>query len=121
MTQLIPPSLLATMPQAVGFALVAVVAVSYVLREWRKGLAERASEAEKELKELKEKSSAEIADLEAQIKEMKADFDRQLSEIQAKLSGRIATLETVDVENRSIIYRLRQRMAENGLEHADIT
>ncbi|MCT1448475.1 hypothetical protein M3G43_14545 [Brevibacterium casei] len=118
---LIPPSLLTSMPQAVSFALVAVVAVGYVIREWRKGLAERASEAEKELKTLKANSSAEIADLEEQIREMKEDFDRQLSEIQAKLNGRIATLETVDVANRSIIYRLRQRMAENGLSHDDIT
>lgn len=120
---MIPPltDLVSSWPQLGGAALVVTGLIAYVIREWRKGLAERASEAEKELQETKARASAEIADLEKQIKAMKADFDRQLSEIQEKLSGRIATLEAIDVSNRSIIYRLRQRLAENGVAHDDIT
>lgn len=113
----LPPSMMDALVQAGGGAGFIAFAIALIVQGRRKGLKERAEEAEREHKD----ATAEIADLKKQLREMEANFNRQMADLKAQLTGQIEKLQRHNVGLVTANYHLRQRLAENGLAHDDIT
>lgn len=120
MTALIPPGVLDSLPPIITSIIVLLAGLSYVLREWRKGLADRAQEAEEKLKTTREQADSRITELESQVRQMRQDFDRQFADLRKKLNEQIHALQADNLYLNGIVYRLRSRLADNGITHDDI-
>ncbi|QPR39604.1 hypothetical protein [Brevibacterium casei] len=113
----LPPSMLDALVQAGGGAGFIAFAIALIVQGRRKGLKERAEEAEKEHKD----ATAQIAELKNQLEEMEANFNTKIADLKEQFTGQIEKLQRQNVGLLDANYRLRQRLAENGLAHDDIT
>lgn len=120
MTALIPPGVLDSLPPIITAIIVLLAGLSYVLREWRKGLADRADEAEAKLKATKEEADSRISELETQVRQMRKDFDRQFADLRMKLNEQIDALQSDNLHLNGVVYQLRSRLADHGITHNDI-
>ncbi|QPS33463.1 hypothetical protein [Brevibacterium casei] len=111
------PSLPNELIQAGGGIGWVAVAISLIIQGRRRGLKERAEEAEKGHKD----ATAEIAELKKQLREMEENFNEQMADLKEQFTREIAKLQRQNVGLVTVNYHLRQRLAENGLAHDDIT
>ena len=113
----LPPSMLDALVQAGGGAGFIAFAIALIVQGRRQGLKERAEEAEQGRKD----ATTEIADLRRQLNEMEANFNTKIADLKEQFTGQIEKLQRQNVGLLDANYRLRQRLAENGLAHDDIT
>ncbi|KZE19176.1 hypothetical protein [Brevibacterium casei] len=113
----LPPSMMDALVQAGGGAGFIAFAIALIVQGRRKGLKERAEEAEQGRKD----ATTEIADLRRQLNEMEANFNTKLADLKTQFTEQVERLQAENVALLDVEYRLRRRMAENGLTHDDIT
>ena len=113
----LPPSMMDALVQAGGGAGFIAFAIALIVQGRRRGLKERAEEAEKGHKD----ATAEIAELKKQLREMEENFNEQMADLKEQFTREIAKLQRQNVGLVTVTYHLRQRLAENGLAHDDIT